>query len=146
MSVSGENYVDDSGNIYDWGTDEWIMSSSETIDQFFDRIKIMDQLLGTLEVPSREIEGLLPIEIRTLPMEFYGEKFTRKDTITLERNDRNSMDPNAIIVYQNRGGHKLRVSYVCKENSKYVRYIPDFHKKTLKLVEVHDTWAKFRFC
>jgi len=134
-------------NIDDWNVDEWIIGSTESLSQYADRIKIMDQFLDIPEISSEKTDEIINVEeIRTLPMKFYGEEFSQDDIITLEKEDNNNTDPNAIRVYQTKNGHKVHVSYVCKEDSKRIRYIPNFEKKVLKLVEVNNMWSRFKFC
>jgi len=138
---------EDKINIYipAWGTDEWICCGTESLSQYIHRVKLMNQRLGASEITSDEI-GTNHNEVKVLPMKFYGEEFSKDDIITFQRENHNDMDPNAVAVYQKRGEHKIHVSYVCKEDSKRVTYIPNLEEKTLKLVESCDKWSKLEFC
>ena len=105
----------------------------------------MNQRLSVQQIEPEEIKNVNHDEIRVLSMEFYGDEFSRNDVITLKREDHNNVDIDAIMVYQERKGYKIHVSYVCKEDSNRIRYTPGFERKTLKLVGSYGNWSKFKF-
>jgi hypothetical protein len=80
-----------------------------------------------------------PVEFMVVGMRFYGgHKFSEDDVITLEKEDENASDNNAIKVLVS--GQK--VAYVSRDYTKQLREMPNFEQKKIKFLRSFPQSAK----
>ncbi|KAF9172849.1 hypothetical protein BGX21_002741 [Mortierella sp. AD011] len=112
-----------------------------------DAVEKLDEMAENILVDKYTSLNLAPfaMDITFVGMQFRGRHvFRESDVVTLERDFLNEYDEYAVKVLVEKGGQKVHVAYVTKDDAKALRRYRDFEKAPLQFLKVFPQSARYR--